>query len=183
MAIMIKQKTIEWLFYFGCFAAIGGLGLYIGVKSVKCLCLEPQAKNVDISEVIYCDTISLGRATTYQPTVEQCDDNPLSTADGSIINPELLSNKDLHWVALSADLIWDEYRQSLYSDTTLWRGDFKFGDTITVYSKKFPNIDGDWVVRDVMSIRYRMSIDFLIDKKNNVPKLGVCDDVKIVYCK
>lgn len=181
---MIKQRTIEIAFYFGASVALYCLGLYTMYKATSCICPEPSAGEVGkTEETFYCDTVHLERATTYQPTTGQCDGNPFTTADGSIINPELLSCGELRWVALSADLIWDEYRQSLYSDTTFWRGDFKFGDTITVYSKEFPNLDGDWIVKDVMSRKYRMSIDFLIDKKNNTPKLGVCDDVKILYCK
>lgn len=176
---MIKQKTIEWLFYFVCFATIGGLGLCIGVKSVKCLCLEPQAKQVVIEDMFFCDYILLERATTYQPTEAQCDDNPFSTADGSVINPINYER----WVALSRDLICDPVRRELFKNDTLhWRGDFHFGDTIEIYSEKNPNLNGDWIVHDCMAPRYKMSIDFLLAPEDNVPKLGVGTDIKIVYC-
>ena len=72
-----------------------------------------------------------------------------------------------------------------------FRGLFEFGDTITVVnSKTCPQINGKWVVHDTMNKRYKNSIDFLIHPNNNTPKLGVCDDVKILkpnytayYCK
>lgn len=109
------------------------------------------------------DTIHLERATTYQPTFAQCDSDPLTTADGSKINPDSLQR----WVALSRDLL------------TRWGGEFSFGDTITTYSNTHPQVNGDWVVHDCMNARYKMSIDFLA---NFDEKLGVGKDVKIIYC-
>jgi hypothetical protein len=109
------------------------------------------------------DTLHLERATTYQPTIAQCDSDPLTTADGSKINPDSLQR----WVALSRDLL------------TRWGGQFSFGDTITTYSKTHPQVNGDWVVHDCMNAKYKMSIDFLADFDE---KLGVGKDVKIIYC-
>jgi hypothetical protein len=129
-----------------------------------------------------CDTTYIIRATTYNTEPSQTDSTPNHTADGSYIDPVKLFNKELRWIALSRDLIWDDYRQSIYSDTTLWRGPWKFGDTISLYSDKFPNLDGDWVVHDCMHDTARMSIDFLMDPRNNIPKLGIGRDVKIIYC-
>lgn len=112
------------------------------------------------------DTIHLNRATTYQPTEAQCDSNPFSTADGSIINPDSLQR----WVALSRDLI------------SRWGGPFDYGDTITFYSETKPHICGDWVLHDCMASSYEMSVDFLMAPEDNYPKLGVGTDVKIIYC-
>jgi hypothetical protein len=115
-------------------------------------------------EVEYpCDTVHIIRATTYQPTVAQCDSNPFSTADGSIIDPSNMQR----WCALSRDLL------------TRWGGEFHYGDTIDVYSVKHPQIDGEWVIHDCMNSRYKMSIDFL---GNITPKLGVGTDIKIITC-
>lgn len=122
-----------------------------------------------------CDTTHLIRATTYQPTIAQCDSTPFSTADGSRIIP----GSGQRWVALSRDLIYDEPRQKLFSRTDHWRGEFRFGDTITVYSEKHPQVDGEYVVHDCMSPRYSMSIDFL---GTITPKLGVAKDIKIIHC-
>lgn len=176
---MIKQRTIEIAFYFGVCCIFFGLGLYVMYKAVSCDCIEPSVREIDMKPKFYCDSIPLERATTYYPTVEQCDSNPFSTADGSIINP----NKYERWVALSRDLICDPDRREIFkNDTNHWRGMFHFGDTIEIYSKKHPNLNGEWVVHDCMAPKYEMSIDFLLAPEDNVPKLGVGDDVKIIYC-
>lgn len=132
--------------------------------------------------------IELDRATTYYCEENQCDSDPLTTADGSVIDPVKLKNNEIRWCALSRDLIWDEYRQTIYKQG--FRGLFEFGDTIVVKSNSNPQINGKWVVHDTMNKRYKNSIDFLIYPENNNPKLGVCDDVKILkpnysayYCK
>lgn len=132
--------------------------------------------------------IQLDRATTYYCNVSQCDNDPFTTADGSVIDPIKLKNKEIRWCALSRDLIWDEYRQTIHKQG--FRGLFEFGDTIVVKSNSSPQINGKWVVHDTMNKRYKNSIDFLIHPDNNNPKLGVCDDVKILkpnysayYCK
>ena len=125
--------------------------------------------------------IELDRASTYNPEVKQCDSDPFTTADGSRIDIDKLANGQLRWCALSRDLIWDEYRQKLHDyDTTVFRGFFEFGDTIVVKSNSNPQINGKWVVHDTMNKRYTRSIDFLIHPDNNKPKLGVCEDVKIL---
>lgn len=113
-----------------------------------------------------CDTIQMERATTYQPTVAQCYSDPLTTADGSRINP----NNYQRWVALSRDLL------------SRWGGEFDYGDTLTIYSKIHPNLNGEWVVHDCMNSRYKMSIDFLMEPEKNYPKLGIGKDVKIIVC-
>ena len=122
--------------------------------------------------------IQLDRATTYYCNVNQCDNDPFTTADGSVIDPIKLKNKEIRWCALSRDLIWDEYRQTIHKQG--FRGFFEFGDTIIVKSNSSPQINGKWVVHDTMNKRYTNSIDFLIDPINNKPKLGVCPDVKII---
>jgi len=125
--------------------------------------------------------IELKRATTYNAEINQCDSEPLITADGSLIDLYKLENNKLRWCALSRDLIWDEYRQKLHSyDTTVFRGFFSFGDTLVVESISSPQINGKWVVHDCMNKRYKRSIDFLFDAKNNKHKLGLCTDVKII---
>ncbi len=123
--------------------------------------------------------IEIDRATTYNAQVSQCDDDPFETADGSRIDPVKLKNKQIRWVALSRDLINDEYRRKHHPSTGHWNGMFRFGDTIIVKSESCPQINGEWVVHDTMNKRYTNSIDFLFDPSNNKPKLGVCTDLKI----
>lgn len=125
--------------------------------------------------------IELDRATTYNVDVQQCDSDPFTTADGSVIDPIKLKTNQLRWCALSRDLICDEERQKLHDyDTSIFRGFFRFGDTIVVKSISSPQINGKWCVRDCMNKRYKRSIDFLFDPRNNKPKLGVCEDVRIL---
>lgn len=124
--------------------------------------------------------LKLDRATTYNAEVKQCDSDPLTTANGSKIDTSLLKQNKLRWVALSRDLIKCDYRNSLYPRNGHWQGLFEFGDTITVASKSMPHINGKWVVNDCMNSRYSKSIDFLFDARNNVPKLGVLEDVEII---
>lgn len=57
-------------------------------------------------------------ATVYNATVSQCDSSPLKTADGSKIDIVKLNNNELHWIAISQDL--------------LKNGGFKYGDRIMV---------------------------------------------------
>lgn len=125
--------------------------------------------------------IELDRATTYNAEASQCDSDPLTTANGSVIDTNLLKQNKLNWVALSRDLIKCDYRNSLYPSHGHWQGFFEFGDTIVVSSESMPHINGEWVVNDCMNARYSNSIDFLFDPKNNVPKFGVVKDIKIIF--
>ncbi len=111
--------------------------------------------------------IKIDRATTYNPEKNQCDSDPLVTADNSLINLDLLKSGALRWVALSRDLL------------SCWGGRFDYGDTINVVSVSKPQINGEWVVRDCMNARYSNSVDFLFDSCNNSPRLGVCEDLVI----
>jgi hypothetical protein len=132
----------------------------------------------DVVTVEY-DTLHLNRGTRYNATVAQCDDSPFKTADGSTIVPSKVKSGEQRWVALSRDLILDEYRDNLYSNETHWKGHFRFGDTILVESEAHPFINGEWVVHDCMSARAYNSIDFLT-AVGATPKLGVARDIKII---
>lgn len=144
--------------------------LVIGIVTlVKVNNLTPQEPQIDtVTILVYPepDTIHIERATTYQPTTAQCDSDPLTTADGSEIDPNNLKR----WVALSRDLL------------SRWGGPFAYGDTLDIYSKDHPNLNGEWVVHDCMNARYEMSIDFLMSPEDNYPKLGIGKDIKILVC-
>ena len=114
------------------------------------------------------DTIHIIRATTYNPVSSQCDNDPLTTADGSKIDLISLQRQEIRWVALSRDLL------------CRWGGPFNYGDTISVFSIENCQINGDWIVHDCMNARYDKSIDFLFDANNNYPKLGVGEDIKLI---
>ena len=97
----------------------------------------------------------------YNPEQNQCDDTPTITADGSKIN--YITASDHRWVAVSQDLIDDQYRlKHLVKDSTdnRFKGKIKFGDTIWVDSPD-DNLNGYWIVHDVMNKRFTNGIDFL----------------------
>ena len=109
--------------------------------------------------------IRIDRASTYNAVVSQCDNDPFTTADGSLIDPAKLREGQIRWCALSRDLL------------SRWGGIVDYGDTITVKSIRKSQINGEWVVHDCMNARYRNSVDFLFDAENNSPKLGICTDL------
>jgi hypothetical protein len=141
-----------------------------------------KTKKVTKKVIVKHDTLHLKRGTRYNATVAQCDESPFKTADGSLIVPSKVKNGKQRWVALSRDLILDQYRDNLYSNEAHWKGYFKFGDTISVESKAHPFINGEWIVHDCMSSRYTNSIDFLT-AVGATPRLGVAKDIKIIIKK
>lgn len=164
-----KEKNFEGLFFvlIGILFCLCLFGVYLRSLETK-NDSTPTVNKLTIFRplISVSNEIPLQRATTYWCDTAQCDSNPYSTADGSIIDP-LNPQK---WCALSRDLL---HR---------WGGEFKYGDTIEVYSKEHPNLNGYWVVRDCMNAKYEMSIDFLMSPEKNKPKLGVGTDVKIIMC-
>lgn len=84
-------------------------------------------------------------ATVYNPVVEQCNSNPLLTADCSMIDLNELNSGNLKWVALSRDLL--EH--------------FDYGDVIEVRSMSDPSINGIYEVHDTMNRRFKNYIDIL----------------------
>lgn len=141
---------------------------------------NPKVYAEKVSEDTYyegIDSVSLIRTTYYNATVDQCDTEPFVTADGSKINIKELDQGELKWVALSQDLIKDEYKAGLYPG--LFNGKFSFGDTIHVYSEIDCTMNGDYVVRDVMNSRYRKSMDFLLPVEHTI-EFSSGNDFKII---
>jgi hypothetical protein len=157
----IKRITIICLSFFVTFVFVSWLLMRIDEPE-----LSPCASVIQLDIEYPCDTVHIERATTYQATTAQCDSNPLTTADGSKINPDDYQR----WVALSRDLL------------SRWGGEFNYGDKIEVYSKDHPNLNGEWEIHDCMASRYTMSIDFLMEPEKNYPKLGIGKDIKILVC-
>ena len=100
--------------------------------------------------------------TVYNPEVSQCDANPYELADGTNIRHKNINK--LRYVALSRDLIKNEYRANLFKTKNQWHGKIQFGDTIYVISDN-KLLNGYWIVKDVMNSRYSRRIDFLQDRK------------------
>lgn len=164
-----EKPTLNWLIWMMIFVIFILLLCGYALKKHYEPTPEPTANYLTIFRPlnrVQSDTINLTRATTYWCDTTQCDSNPFSTADGSIINPY----NPQRWVALSRDLL---HR---------WGGEFHYGDTIEFYSVKHPQINGLWVVHDCMNAKYEMSVDFLMSPEDNFPKLGIGTDVKIITC-
>ena len=85
------------------------------------------------------------KATMYHPVEAQCDDNPLVTADGSIIDPYNVS--EWNWIAVSQDML---IRNG---------GPFNYGDSVYIYGTKHK--DGIYYIHDCMNKRKTYQIDFL----------------------
>ena len=81
----------------------------------------------------------------YHPVKAQCDDNPLQTADGSIIDPYKVS--DWNWIAISQDMLKKN------------GGIFNYGDK--VYVAGTDDKDGVYHIHDCMNRRFTYKIDFL----------------------
>lgn len=87
-------------------------------------------------------------ATIYNPTREQCDSDPLVTADNSKICLKTLNSGNLRWIAVSRDL----------------KKHYKYGSKVYLESKSNPKINGVWEVHDIMHPRYKNRIDLLMPK-------------------
>lgn len=97
----------------------------------------------------------------YNPELDQCDNTPTITADGSVI--DTLNASKQRWIAVSQDLLWSPRRHKLFvkdSTDNRYQGRIKFGDTIWIESPN-PNINGKWVVHDLMNKKYKNAVDFL----------------------
>lgn len=84
-------------------------------------------------------------ATVYNPVIEQCDSDPLITADNSKIDLDKLNSGHLKWIAISRDL----------------RKHFEYGSKVRIKCKTDPSINGVYEVRDCMNPRYSSRIDIL----------------------
>lgn len=103
--------------------------------------------------------------TVYHLEPKQCDNNPYETADGTIIKKRGEEINKLRYVALSRDLIKDEFRNKLHKAKGQWNGQIQFGDTIRVVSDN-KMLCGLWVVKDTMNKRYKNRVDFMQDKNS-----------------
>lgn len=85
--------------------------------------------------------------TYYQPVKEQCNSEPLVTADGSKINLHHLKQGKIKWCAISRDLLW------LFPKNRPKR----------IYIDGF----GTYQVRDIMNKRWNHRVDILIHPKDS----------------
>jgi hypothetical protein len=102
--------------------------------------------------------------TIYNPTASQCDGSPLITASNAKIDLRKLSRQELRWMALSRDLM------------KKWNGAFNYGDTVLVTSGD-KQIDGLWVIQDILNKKYKMRGDLLFHQK--IRRTGKWNNVTI----
>ena len=86
--------------------------------------------------------------TCYQPLVSQCDNDPLTTSDGSKINLKHLKGGKIKWCAISQDLLY------------LFPKDKPKRIFVEGY--------GIYEVKDVMNRRHKHKVDLLIHPKNSM---------------
>lgn len=98
---------------------------------------EAQSKNI----------ITHVTLTYYQPVKEQCNSQPLITADGSKINLHHLKQGKIKWCAISRDLLW------LFPKNKPKR----------IYIEGF----GIFQVRDIMNKKWNHRVDILIHPKDS----------------
>jgi len=101
-------------------------------------------------------------ASVYFPVPGQTDATPYITADGSRINKK--NPKKHRWIAVSRDL------------HSRWGGEISYGDSLQVTGLS-DELDGTYIVRDIMNRRIRNRIDILVGEKDKV--MGFWDDVQI----
>ena len=85
--------------------------------------------------------------TYYQPVKEQCNSDPLTTADGSKINLKRLRRNQIKWCAISRDLLYL----------------FPKGKPKRIYVEGF----GEYEVHDVMNKRHKHRVDILIHPRDS----------------
>jgi 3D (Asp-Asp-Asp) domain-containing protein len=105
--------------------------------------ISHNGKTIDPTPYVNCSPINV-RATMYHPVESQCDDDPLITADGSIIDPHKVS--DWNWIAVSQDMLLKN------------GGIFNYGDQVYI---KGTHKDGIYTIHDCMNRRKTSQIDFL----------------------
>lgn len=107
-------------------------------------------------------------ATRYNPVASQCDQDPLTTADGKKINLKKLRNGSLKWIAISRDL----------------KKHLKYGDIVRIKSTSNKEINGLYEVHDVMNDRHHNRIDILTaTNQSGKETTGYYENVQIFLVK
>lgn len=87
--------------------------------------------------------------TVYNAVANQCNEDYLTTADGSLIDTKALENGTLKWCAVSRDMLRDGY---------------KYGDKIEILHAD-PLIAGIYEIHDTTAPRFEKHIDILMPEK------------------
>ncbi|MBF9254257.1 hypothetical protein I2I11_13210 [Pontibacter sp. 172403-2] len=101
-------------------------------------------------------------ASVYYPEPNQTDATPYTTADGSRINKHDPGKQ--RWIAVSRDL------------HSRWGGEINYGDSLLVTGIS-EEMDGLYIVRDVMNRRIHNRVDILVGRKDRI--MGFWDEVQV----
>jgi hypothetical protein len=135
---------------------------YFGILSSM-----PGAVTEEKSALVIYDVFILDTLTVYNPIAKQCDRDPLITASNKKINLHELRSGEIHWMALSRNML------------RRWGGQLNYGDTIYLQSGD-ANIDGKWVIQDTMNKKFTNRGDLLFDVSRTK---GMWRNVKMVRSK
>lgn len=92
--------------------------------------------------------------TVYNAVANQCNEDYLTTADGSRIDTRALENGTLKWCAVSRDML---------------RNGYKYGDKIEILSSD-PLISEVYEIHDTTAPRFTRHIDILMPRRINTGK-------------
>ncbi|WP_242920055.1 hypothetical protein [Pontibacter liquoris] len=120
-----------------------------------------EPKQTELKEAPTPETITVS-ASVYFPEPNQTDATPYTTADGSRINKK--NPRKQRWIAVSRDL------------HSRWGGEISYGDSLWVTGIS-DDLDGMYVVRDVMNSRIRNRIDILVGRHDRV--MGFWNNVQV----
>lgn len=105
-----------------------------------------QEEETDETEV-WDGTVTL---TVYNPVPEQCDEDPLTTADNSQIDLGQLKKENIKWIAVSRDLL----------------AYFSYGDKVKITCPGDPSLSGVYELHDTMHKRFKKCVDVLAHPDN-----------------
>ncbi len=141
-----EEREKEWLE-----GAIAAIGKYDGpnpetMEDVRLWEEESQAATVVKKQRPKVRHRGRVTVTQYNPVIEQCDEDPLVTADNSKIDLKKLRNGQIRWVAVSRDLL-DKYGYGNTVELTVVQGNKR--------------INGRYIVHDTMHPRFTNRVDIL----------------------
>jgi hypothetical protein len=125
---------------------------------------ETSAELIPLPSASATEYYVLETLTIYNPVTNQCDADPLITANNSRIDLDKLRRNEIRWMALSRDLL------------KRWNGKFNYGDTVRLEAGD-ATIDGLWVINDNMNKRFKNRGDLLFHRDSRTT--GIWKNVKM----
>lgn len=145
------MKKILLLLYFIFIPSHNNYEIITYINSVTESTVKVEVKKV-------CTTIKLIYATIYRVDKNQCWNNPIITADGTVIDTVKLNRDEIKYIAVSQDMLKRN------------GGIFSYGDSVYLNIPNAPSFTGKYTVHDCMNKRYKKSVDILtgVRKQGNL---------------